>query len=171
MLLNEDVSSMIPAPEPRTKQLEASTFCFAQWSFLCVCEFVRCLLFYTRCKGTPYHLLFPSCAIRFRFVPCNNPESVIRSSIHHEIMVPIGHVREVVIVLSLHHDVKISACQELNVVDIIDTAAGLCRDDVCPLRKDRKSTRLNSSHSQISYAVFCLKKKKKKKLYVNITST
>src|SRR2546430_3973800 len=30
-------------------------------------------------------------------------------------------------------------------------------------RKDRKSTRLNSSHSQISYAVFCLKKKKKKK--------
>src|SRR5688572_30982459 len=29
--------------------------------------------------------------------------------------------------------------------------------------EDRKSTRLNSSHSQISYAVFCLKKKKKKK--------
>src|SRR2546427_7317391 len=29
---------------------------------------------------------------------------------------------------------------------------------------DRKSTRLNSSHSQISYAVFCLKKKKEKTL-------
>src|SRR2546427_7874820 len=29
-------------------------------------------------------------------------------------------------------------------------------------RPDRKSTRLNSSHSQISYAVFCLKKKKTK---------
>src|SRR2546427_4410697 len=28
-------------------------------------------------------------------------------------------------------------------------------------QQDRKSTRLNSSHSQISYAVFCLKKKKK----------
>src|SRR5256886_3378832 len=28
------------------------------------------------------------------------------------------------------------------------------------LQRDRKSTRLNSSHSQISYAVFCLKKKK-----------
>src|SRR2546427_7412718 len=28
-------------------------------------------------------------------------------------------------------------------------------------KEDRKSTRLNSSHSQISYAVFCLKKKKK----------
>src|SRR2546430_7184952 len=32
--------------------------------------------------------------------------------------------------------------------------------------EDRKSTRLNSSHSQISYAVFCLKKKKKMKIRV-----
>src|SRR5688572_31575684 len=31
------------------------------------------------------------------------------------------------------------------------------------ITQDRKSTRLNSSHSQISYAVFCLKKKKKQK--------
>src|SRR2546421_8848797 len=30
------------------------------------------------------------------------------------------------------------------------------------VQRDRKSTRLNSSHDQISYAVFCLKKKKKK---------
>src|SRR5690349_22904975 len=36
----------------------------------------------------------------------------------------------------------------------------LCSDGQC---KDRKSTRLNSSHVEISYAVFCLKKKKKKK--------
>src|SRR5438034_7888851 len=34
-------------------------------------------------------------------------------------------------------------------------------------RRDRKSTRLNSSHTVISYAVFCLKKKKKK-LWRNI---
>ena len=34
-------------------------------------------------------------------------------------------------------------------------------DDVTNV--DRKSTRLNSSHDQISYAVFCLKKKRKKK--------
>src|SRR5690349_24764584 len=33
----------------------------------------------------------------------------------------------------------------------------------CSSRRDRKSTRLNSSHVEISYAVFCLKKKKKKK--------
>src|SRR5438270_2353472 len=32
------------------------------------------------------------------------------------------------------------------------------------LQADRKSTRLNSSHSQISYAVFCLKKKTKPKI-------
>src|SRR2546430_7538193 len=36
--------------------------------------------------------------------------------------------------------------------------------------RDRKSTRLNSSHSQISYAVFCLKKKKKTKI-CNIRSS
>src|SRR2546426_8527433 len=33
-------------------------------------------------------------------------------------------------------------------------------DDVISLNEDRKSTRLNSSHLVISYAVFCLKKKK-----------
>src|SRR3712207_7168152 len=35
--------------------------------------------------------------------------------------------------------------------------------DPDPLRRDRKSTRLNSSHANISYAVFCLKKKKKRR--------
>src|SRR5688572_20990307 len=44
-------------------------------------------------------------------------------------------------------------------------ALNLCRDWIrrkkrTPLVEDRKSTRLNSSHSQISYAVFCLKKKR-----------
>src|SRR5690606_41072487 len=44
-----------------------------------------------------------------------------------------------------------------------------CRRNTAPCRrdstagKDRKSTRLNSSHVKISYAVFCLKKKKKNK--------
>src|SRR3712207_7412123 len=35
-------------------------------------------------------------------------------------------------------------------------------------RADRKSTRLNSSHANISYAVFCLKKKKKTKEYTDV---
>src|SRR2546430_17682078 len=37
--------------------------------------------------------------------------------------------------------------------------------------RDRKSTRLNSSHSQISYAVFCLKKKKKIKMRYTVIVT
>src|SRR2546430_11907685 len=36
---------------------------------------------------------------------------------------------------------------------------------------DRKSTRLNSSHSQISYAVFCLKKKKKSQMCIVLINT
>src|SRR2546422_7367955 len=36
------------------------------------------------------------------------------------------------------------------------------------LDRDRKSTRLNSSHGYISYAVFCLKKKKKTKMKRNV---
>src|SRR5688572_31178603 len=47
------------------------------------------------------------------------------------------------------------------------SARGWIFTNHCRLRRgsttDRKSTRLNSSHSQISYAVFCLKKKKKNK--------
>src|SRR5689334_24816774 len=37
-------------------------------------------------------------------------------------------------------------------------------EPLLPLSPDRKSTRLNSSHSSISYAVFCLKKKKQHKI-------
>src|SRR2546427_5686724 len=43
------------------------------------------------------------------------------------------------------------------------TISRMCPSTLAGLaQRDRKSTRLNSSHSQISYAVFCLKKKKKK---------
>src|SRR2546427_7454370 len=51
----------------------------------------------------------------------------------------------------------ICGCQPVSIID---------RQECFPsrlesrYRRDRKSTRLNSSHSQISYAVFCLKKKK-----------
>src|SRR2546430_5561323 len=49
----------------------------------------------------------------------------------------------------------------------VDAAIVVCEADEKKL--DRKSTRLNSSHSQISYAVFCLKKKKKKIITVRLT--
>src|SRR5947208_7365302 len=46
---------------------------------------------------------------------------------------------------------------------LVDEVAHVVAGLVGPaLREDRKSTRLNSSHQIISYAVFCLKKKKKK---------
>src|SRR2546430_9053857 len=52
------------------------------------------------------------------------------------------------------HPVRVrSHLENLLAVPRIDRANGV-------VRADRKSTRLNSSHSQISYAVFCLKKKK-----------
>src|SRR5690242_14374545 len=38
-----------------------------------------------------------------------------------------------------------------------------------PTRRDRKSTRLNSSHMSISYAVFCLKKKKTRERHLSDT--
>src|SRR2546430_8642678 len=44
---------------------------------------------------------------------------------------------------------------------VITANRGLCGAFNANLIRDRKSTRLNSSHSQISYAVFCLKKKNK----------
>src|SRR2546430_5418648 len=49
----------------------------------------------------------------------------------------------------------------------IDERRG-CQRFLYRIQGDRKSTRLNSSHSQISYAVFCLKKKKKKKSHIII---
>src|SRR5438445_1317064 len=64
--------------------------------------------------------------------------------------------------LSLHDALPISTA-----VRTVDPAAGLeaALDAVHLCARsggDRKSTRLNSSHANISYAVFCLKKKKKK---------
>src|SRR5688572_31788125 len=65
--------------------------------------------------------------------------------------------------LSLHDALPISACRGFVAEFHTGTAD---RDwifaelDDEPGGRDRKSTRLNSSHSQISYAVFCLKKKK-----------
>src|SRR2546428_6019953 len=41
---------------------------------------------------------------------------------------------------------------------------------ICSVSKDRKSTRLNSSHDQISYAVFCLKKKKNRFISPHVTA-
>src|SRR2546421_4239852 len=61
--------------------------------------------------------------------------------------------------LSLHDALPISVAT----VDVARLFEDRSRDDVdfAEVKGDRKSTRLNSSHDQISYAVFCLKKKKR----------
>src|SRR5688572_31073185 len=53
-----------------------------------------------------------------------------------------------------------TACCAIEFMSMVSSHYDIAR------REDRKSTRLNSSHSQISYAVFCLKKKKDKNLNV-----
>src|SRR2546427_8043845 len=81
--------------------------------------------------------------------------------------VPGGRAREPVDVLERERPVqshRVAQPRErlgvrLDAEDQRGGIAGKHADD----DEDRKSTRLNSSHSQISYAVFCLKKKKKKK--------
>src|SRR5256886_7223014 len=78
-------------------------------------------------------------------------------------MQPVEGVHAVVI--DLHDDVSgreadiLSETSRLHFGDK-DAVLTLHSEMPCPFRRDRKSTRLNSSHSQISYAVFCLKKKK-----------
>src|SRR5689334_24003486 len=62
------------------------------------------------------------------------------------VLARIGHVA---------HDQPVVLGQD---VDVLDAVAGLDLAERA-LVQDRKSTRLNSSHSSISYAVFCLKKK------------
>src|SRR2546427_8315136 len=74
--------------------------------------------------------------------------------------------------LSLHDALPISAEAEHTVLGVEAAAQDVGHQDQhlvaiqvakAVVDADRKSTRLNSSHSQISYAVFCLKKKKKTK--------
>src|SRR5207245_10163604 len=52
--------------------------------------------------------------------------------------------------------------QPLNYEGKLLVDGGMSMEVPAPLVRDRKSTRLNSSHGSISYAVFCLKKKKTK---------
>src|SRR2546427_8551935 len=74
--------------------------------------------------------------------------------------------------LSLHDALPISQLQQaikllqLSRMELVDLVQQELQEN--PVleegnERDRKSTRLNSSHSQISYAVFCLKKKKKQR--------
>src|SRR3712207_6875383 len=78
--------------------------------------------------------------------------------------------RSAFLIVDQHFDAAVEATGQAAAPAKFDPAVGLLR--MLALREvavsavygnaDRKSTRLNSSHANISYAVFCLKKKKKR---------
>src|SRR5436190_10018705 len=78
--------------------------------------------------------------------------------------------------LSLHDALPISGCDTSTGVGCVNPPPGAnfypiystTGRSACAWRRDRKSTRLNSSHTVISYAVFCLKKKKVRKNHTHI---
>src|SRR2546430_6437008 len=76
--------------------------------------------------------------------------------------------------LSLHDALPISrfdwTCGACRAV-VLRRRVGHSTFEVPMAETDRKSTRLNSSHSQISYAVFCLKKKKKDRGFIRSSAS
>src|SRR5205085_2955512 len=94
-------------------------------------------------------------------LPSSNPKQFVQGA-------PVLHVSDVVATAEFYRDVLgfmwDFGDQSYAVVWRDNSAIHFVRDDASPRGvhlnpRDRKSTRLNSSHSQISYAVFCLKKK------------
>src|SRR5688572_32634916 len=65
--------------------------------------------------------------------------------------------RDRVVTRALHRDAQAAGAGEVH--ERLHVGGGLGEGHEGGALVDRKSTRLNSSHSQISYAVFCLKKK------------
>src|SRR5438552_12223875 len=77
-------------------------------------------------------------------------------------------VNTAIYTLSLHDALPIYSVTRVGLraarrcwIQFVQRAAQIQRDGIDERIADRKSTRLNSSHQIISYAVFCLKKKKK----------
>src|SRR5690554_7674824 len=79
--------------------------------------------------------------------------TLFRSAVTRELYIQ-GHLVAAERIDALDHSVCIRELAEITRIAVVD-------------RVDRKSTRLNSSHVRISYAVFCLKKKKKTNMKMN----
>src|SRR5690242_21629587 len=95
----------------------------------------------------------------FIFVIVTGPTESYTLSLHDALPISVGAQRP--LVLERHRE-------QLGGLDRAHERAGqdqVDRPEAVGDRGDRKSTRLNSSHMSISYAVFCLKKKKIKIIY------
>src|SRR3712207_7092939 len=68
----------------------------------------------------------------------------------------IGIDEDTAILINKKAEFKVIGSGAVYVID----GSGITKSNVSEQNQDRKSTRLNSSHANISYAVFCLKKKK-----------
>src|SRR2546427_9421843 len=109
----------------------------------------------TRLKTCP-NMVFPS-------ICCSNvPQSVVLHCDPHNFANAIPTASSSVqLGISLHSIIASWYAQKRSLICSLNQEAWLAIPRICRRNssRDRKSTRLNSSHSQISYAVFCLKKK------------
>src|SRR3712207_7496005 len=64
------------------------------------------------------------------------------------------------LLLVLHLRAVVALRHPLQLPELLGVLREVVQGDLAGMGEDRKSTRLNSSHANISYAVFCLKKKK-----------
>src|SRR2546427_2213618 len=85
------------------------------------------------------------------------PYTTLFRSHHREPVVPQQLCRVLTFLLGEHVHVAVVVVARVRMIEVREGTGFIRRAEVL----DRKSTRLNSNHSQISYAVFCLKKKKK----------
>src|SRR2546422_4310794 len=98
-------------------------------------------------RRPPRSTLFPYTTL-FRSL---RPEAVAGIPLQRHVLLDPGGVGGAELVERIMHGFQ----------DTFQAVQGADRRQECVLEADRKSTRLNSSHGYISYAVFCLKKKKK----------
>src|SRR5438874_10764514 len=92
--------------------------------------------------------------------PASVPQVMMVASFHHCVVSPPSSGM-------MSHEARYVSPMETNEVIHTSEVSGASKfmsSALAYLALDRKSTRLNSSHVEISYAVFCLKKKKEDKL-------
>src|SRR5690606_41704127 len=94
---------------------------------------------------------FPLFSFIFFFSNYPAPTEIYTLSLHDALPISSNFRRSTAFLYS-------SSCSDVGTIKVL-----ICRhSSSAKFSRDRKSTRLNSSHVKISYAVFCLKKKKKK---------